>query len=75
MYKMDLEKTEEPEIELPTPVGSQKKQGNSKETSASSTMLKPLIVRITMISGKFLKWWEYQITSPVSWETRMQVKK
>ena len=55
MYKMDLEKTEEPEIELPTPVGSQKKQGNSKETSASSTMLKPLIVRITMISGKFLK--------------------
>ena len=24
---------------------------------------------------KFLKWWEYQITLPVSWETCMQVKK
>ena len=38
-------------------------------------MLKPLIVWITTISGKFLKWWEYQITLPASWETRMQVKK
>ena len=31
MYKLDLEKAEEPEIKLPTSVGSLKKQGNSKK--------------------------------------------
>ena len=30
MYKLDLEKAEEPEIKLPTSSGSQKRQGNSK---------------------------------------------
>ena len=29
MYKLDLEKAEEPENKMPTPTGSQKKQGNS----------------------------------------------
>ena len=38
MYKLDLEKAEEPEINLPISVGSQKKQGNSRKTSASLTM-------------------------------------
>ena len=44
MFKLDLEKTEEPEIKLPTSTGSQKKQENSRKTStsASLTMLKPL---------------------------------
>ena len=31
MYKLDLEKAEEPEIKLPTSVGSQKKQENSRK--------------------------------------------
>ena len=31
MYKLDLEKAEEPEIKLPTSAGSQKKQGNSRK--------------------------------------------
>ena len=31
MYKLDLEKAEESEIKLPTSVGSQKKQGNSRK--------------------------------------------
>ena len=45
MYKLDLEKTEEQEINLPTATGSQKKQENSRKTSATSlTMLKPLTV-------------------------------
>ena len=46
MFKLDLEKAEEPEIKLPTSVGSQKKQANSRKasTSASLTMLKPLSV-------------------------------
>ena len=49
MYKVDIEKAEEPEIKLPTSAGSKKMQGNSRETStsASLTMLKPLTVWIT----------------------------
>ena len=49
MYKLDLEKAEEPEIKLPPSTGSQKKQENSRNTctSASLTMLKSLTVRIT----------------------------
>ena len=38
-------------------------------------MLRPLIVWITTNYEKFLKRWEYQTTSPASWETCMQVKK
>ena len=43
MFKLDLEKAEEPEIKLPTSIGSLKKQDNSRKTftSASLSMLKP----------------------------------
>ena len=34
MFKMVLEKAEEPEVKLPTSTGSQKKQGNSRKPSA-----------------------------------------
>ena len=46
MHKLGLEKAEEPEIKLPVYVGSWKKKGNSRKisTSASLTMLTPLIV-------------------------------
>ena len=45
---LDLQKAEEPDIKLPTSIGSQKKQGNSRKTSnsASLIMLKPLTVWI-----------------------------
>ena len=56
-----LKKTEEPEIKLPVFTGSQRKQENSRKTSASLTMLRPLIVWITKNCTKFLKRWEYQI--------------
>ena len=64
MYKLILEKAEEPEIKLPTPVESQKKQENSRKasTSASLTKLKPLTVWITTNCGKSFKRWEYQTT-------------
>ena len=39
------------------------------------TMLKPLTVLITANCAKFLKWWEYQTTSPGSWKICMQLKK
>ena len=46
MYKLGFEKAQAPEIKLPTFVESQKKQENSRKTSASTslTMLKPLTV-------------------------------
>uniref|UniRef100_A0A452DM62 RNA-directed DNA polymerase n=1 Tax=Capra hircus TaxID=9925 RepID=A0A452DM62_CAPHI len=46
MFKLVLEKAEEPEIKLPTSVGSLKKQESSRKTSisASLTMPKPLTV-------------------------------
>ena len=77
LFKLILEKAEEPEIKLPTLAGSSKKQESSRETSTSAlmTMPKPLTVSITTNCRKFLEWWEYQITWPVSWEICMQVKK
>ena len=44
MYKLGLEKEEEPEIKLPTYAGLQEKKKNSKKTSTSAllTTLKPL---------------------------------
>ena len=64
MFKLDLEKAEEPEIKLPTSAGSSKKQGRSRKTSTSAllTKPKPLTVWITKNCGKFLKRWEYQTT-------------
>ena len=70
MFKLDLQKAEEPEIKLPTSIGSSKKQKNSRKTStfASLTTPKPLTVWITTNCGKFLKRWEYQTTWPGSWD-------
>ena len=42
MFKLNLEKAEEPEIKLPTSVGSPKKQDRSRKTSDLLTMPKPL---------------------------------
>ena len=48
MRKLYLVKEEEPEIKLPTFIGSCRKQGNSRKTySVSLTMLKPFSVWIT----------------------------
>ena len=41
MFKLDLEKAEEPEIKLPTSVGSSKKQENSRKTSTSAILIMP----------------------------------
>ena len=57
MFKLALEKAEEPEIKLPTSAGSWKKQESSRKTSISAllTMPKPLNVWITINCGKFWK--------------------
>ena len=77
MFKLVLEKAEEPEIKLPTSVESSKKQESSKKTSISAllTLPKPSTVWITTNCGKFLKRWEYQTFSLTSWEIFMQVRK
>ena len=57
MFKLDLEKAEEPELKLPTSAGSSKKQESSRKTSTSAllTMPKSLTEWITTNCGKFLK--------------------
>ena len=77
IFKLVLEKAEEPEIKLPTSAGSSKKQESSRKTSISAllTMPKPLPVWVTINCGKFWKRWKYQASWPTSWEICMQVKK
>ena len=55
VFKLDLEKVEEPEIKLSASVGSLKKQESSRKTSTSAllAMPKPLTVWITTNHGKF----------------------
>ena len=55
MFKLVLEKAEEPEIKLLTSDGSSEKQESSRKTSISAllTMPKPLTVWITINCGKF----------------------
>ena len=57
MFKLDLEKAEEPEIKLPTSARLSKKQESSRKTSTSAllTMPKPVTVWITANCGRFLE--------------------
>jgi len=57
MFKLDLEKAEEPESKLPTSARSSKKQESSRKTSTSAllTIPKLLTVWITTNCGKFFK--------------------
>ena len=76
MFKLDLEKAEEPEIKLPTSIGLSKKQESSRKNIYFSFIdYAKVFVWITTNCGKFLKMWEYQTTLPASWEICMQVKK
>ena len=77
VFKLILEKAEEPESKLPTSAGSSKKQESSRKTSISAllTIPKPLTMWITINCGKFFKRWEYQTTWPASWEIYKQVNK
>ena len=77
MFKLDLEKAEEPEIKLPTSAELSKKQESSRRTSISAllTTPNPLTVWITTNYRKFFTRWEYQTTWAASWEICMQVRK
>ena len=76
MFKLDLEKAEEPKIKLPTSIGLSKKQESSRKNIYFSFIdYAKVFVWITTNCGKFFKRWEYKTTLPASWEICMQVKK
>ena len=72
-----VEKAKEPEIKLPTSIGSSKNQESSRKTYISSlfTMPNPFTMWIIVNCGKFFKISEDQTNLPSSWEICMQVEK
>ena len=73
MFKLDLEKAEEPEPILPTSTGSSKKQETWENICFCFTDYAKAFVWIT--NWKFFKRWEYENTWPATWEICMQVRK
>ena len=77
MFKLVLEKAEEPEIKLPTSIGSSKKQKSSRK---KHLFLLYWLCQIIWLCGsqqmvENWKRWEYKTTWPDSWEICMQVRK
>ena len=67
MYKLDLEKAEEPEIKLLTSVGLQKKQDFQKDIYFCFIGYAKSFDCVDQIKlWKILKIWEYQTTLPTS---------
>ena len=76
MFKLDLEKAEEPEIKLPTSMDYQKsKRVSEKYLLLLYWLCQSLWLCGSQQTGKFFKRWEYQTTSSASWEISMQIKK
>ena len=51
MFKLDLEKAEEPEIKLPTTTGPSRKQENSRKTSTSVLLTTPKPLTVWIITN------------------------
>ena len=76
MFKLALEKAEEPEIKLPTSVRSLKKHESSRKNIYFCFIDYALdFVWLTTNCGKFFKRCEYKTTWPASWEICVQIKK
>ena len=76
MFKLDLEKAEESEINCQHLLDHQESKSSRKtSTFALLTTPKSLTGWITTNCGKFWKRWEYQTTWPASSEICLQVKK
>ena len=76
VYKLDLYKAEEPEINCQHPLDHQKsKRIPEKHLFLFCWLHQSLWLCRSQQIGKFLKRWEYEPTLPASWETCMQVKK
>ena len=74
MFKLDLEQAEEPEIKLPTSIGSLEKQKSSRK-NIYFCFIGYAKAFSTTNGGKFFKRWKYQTTWPASWEICIQVRK
>ena len=72
MFKLVVEKAEEPDIKLQTSAGSWKKARDFCFIDCAKAFD---CVDHNKLCGKFFKRWEYQTTWPASWETYMQVRK
>ena len=77
MFKLFLEKTEEPEVKLPISVGSLKNQESSSKNIYFCFIdyAKAFDCVDHNKLWKFWKRWDYQTTLPASWEICMQIKK
>ena len=76
MFKLVLEKAEEPEIKLPTSAGPSKKQKFQKNIYFCLIDYAKAFDCVDHNKlWKFWKRWEYQTSRPASWETYMQVRK
>ena len=77
MFKLVLEKAEEPEIKLPTFAGSSTKQESSRKNIYFCFIdyAETLDCVDHNKLWKFWEKWEYQTTWPASWEICMQVRK
>ena len=75
MFKLVLEKAEEPEIKLPTSVVSSKKQESSKKNYFCFIGYAKAFDCVDHNKLWKILRWEYQTTWPVSWEICMQDKK
>ena len=74
MFKLDLEKAEEPEIKLPTSSGSWKKEREFQK-NVYFCFIDYAKAFDCVNHNKFWKRWKYQTTWPASWEICMQVRK
>ena len=75
MFKLHLEKAEEPEIKLPTFVGSSKEREFRKNIYICFTDYAKAFDCVDHNNcGKFFKRWEYKTAWPASWEICMQVR-
>ena len=72
MFKLVLEKAEEPEIKLPTFVGSSKEREFRKNIYICFT---DYAKAFDCVDHNNCGKWEYQTSWPTSWEICMQVKK
>ena len=75
MFKMDLEKAEEPEIKLPTSSGSSKRQEFQKNIYFCFIDYAKAFDRVDHNKLWKILRWEYQTTWPASWEICMQARK
>ena len=72
MYRLGFEKAEEPEIKLPTSIGSWRKQGSSRKTSTSASLLRASPV--AQLVKNLPAMWETWVQS-LGWEDPLEKEK